>query len=109
MCISCNHVVTKMLHAVLLLWKFLVNANSVYGLYLIGFKADDSVTYGTHRSLPVNVIDAWQLGRLSSDMTRRVENIIKRSAQPTEQALEQVFVQNKAVFHKKCLSKYDGA
>ena len=47
-----------MLHAVLILWKFLANANSVYGLYLIGFKADDSVTYGTHRSLPVNVIDA---------------------------------------------------
>ena len=68
-----------MFHAVLLLWKFLANANSVYGLYLIGFKADDTATYGTYRLLPVNVIDAWQLSGLSNDMTRRVKTLIERS------------------------------
>ena len=49
------------------------------------------------------MIDAWQLGGFSNDITRRVENFIKRSAQTTEQALEQVFVKKKAIFHKKCL------
>ena len=91
-----------MFHAVLLLWKFLANANSVYGLYLIGFKADDPATYGTYRLLPVNVIDAWQLSGLSNDMTRRVKTLIERS-------LKQAFVKNKAFFHMKCLSKYVGA
>ena len=90
-----------MFHAVLLLWKFLANANSVYDLYLIGFKADDPATNGTYRSLSVNVIDAWQLGGSSNHMTRRVKKVIKRSAQPLEQTLEQVFVKNKAVIHKK--------
>ena len=52
------------------------------------------------------MIDAWQLSWLSSDMTQRVKNVIKRS---TQQALEQAFVKNKAVFHKKFLSKYDEA
>ena len=89
------------MHAVLLLWKFLANANSVYDLYLIGFKADDPATNGTYRSLSVNVIDAWQLGGSSNHMTRRVKKVIKRSAQPLEQTLEQVFVKNKAVIHKK--------
>ena len=42
-------------------------------------------------------------------MTQWVKNVIKRSARHTEQALEQAFVKNKAVFYKKCLSKYDGA
>ena len=42
-------------------------------------------------------------------MTPRVKNLIKRSDRPTEQALEQTVFKNKAVFHKKCLSKYDGA
>ena len=64
------------------------------------------MTHGTYRSLLVNVIDAWQLSWLSSDMTQRVKNVIKRS---TQQALEQAFVKNKTVFHKKCLSKYDEA
>ena len=90
-----------MFHAVLLLWKFLANANSVYDLYLIGFKAHDPATNGTCRSLSVNVIDAWQLGGPSNHMTRRVKKVIKRSAQPLEQTLEQVFVKNKAVIHKK--------
>ena len=58
MYISYNHAVTKLLYAVLLLWKFLANANGVYGLYYIGFKADDPAKYSTYRSLPVNVIDA---------------------------------------------------
>ena len=70
--ISCNHVVTKLLYAVLLLWKFLANVNGVYGLCFIGFKADDPSTYGTYKSLPVNVIDACQLGGLSNEMIRRV-------------------------------------
>ena len=109
MYISCNHVVMKLLHAVLLLWKFLANANGVYGLYFIGFKADDPATYSTYRSLPVNVTDDWQHGGLSNDMIQRLENVIKRSAQPTEQTLEQAFVKNKAVFRKRCLCKYDGA
>ena len=105
--ISCNLVVAKLLHAVLLLFKFLANANGVYGLYFIGFKVDDPATYGTYGSLPVNVIDAWQLDGISNDMAQRVEIVIKTSAQPTKQALEQAFVKSKAVFRKKCLSKND--
>ena len=97
-----------MLHSVLLPWIFLANANGVYGLYLIVFKQGDPATYGTYRSSPVNVIDAWQLDGTSNDMTRREENVIERPAQPTEQALKQAFVKIKVVFHKECLSKYDG-
>lgn len=92
---------TKLLHAVLLLWKFLANANSVYDLCLIGFRADDPATNGTDRSLSLNVIDAWKLGGLSNHITRRVKSVIKRSAQPLEQNLGQAFVKNKAVIHKK--------
>ena len=80
MYISCNHVVIKLLNTVLLPRKFLATANSAYDFYLIGLKADDPATYGTYRSLPVNLIDAWQIGGLSSDMNRRVENAIKRFA-----------------------------
>ena len=95
----------KLLHAVLLLRKFLANATDVSSFYLIGFKAGNPGTQGTYRSLLVYVIEAWQAGGLSNDMTGRVKNIINRSAQLTEQA----FIKNKAVFHKKCLFKYDGA
>ena len=37
----------------------------------------------------------------SNDITQRVESVIKRSAQPSEQALEQAFVKNKAVFSQE--------
>ena len=80
MYISRNHVVTKLLHAVVLVWEFLANANGVYCSYFIGFKADNPAIYGTYRSWPINVIDTWQLGGLSNDMIQSVENVIKRSA-----------------------------
>lgn len=54
------------------------------------------------------MIGTSQLGELSNDINRRVENAISGSAQPTEQALEQAFVKSNAIFHKKCLSKCDG-
>lgn len=86
--ISCNHLLRKLLHAVLLLRKVLTNDHGVYGLDLVSFKADNPARKGTHRSLPVNVIDGWQLSGLSNDMTQRVENVIKRLVHPTEQAFE---------------------
>ena len=54
------------------------------------------------------MIGTSQLGELSDDINRRVENAISGSDQPTEQALEQAFVKSNAIFHKKCLSKCDG-
>ena len=64
---------------------------------LIEFRPNDSETYGTYQILPV----------LSQGLFSKKWN--GEISLPLDQALVRVFIDNKAIFQKKCMTKYGNA
>ena len=52
-------------------------------------------------------MQAYKINVLSPALKSKVERIISKSSATPEESLQWAFVENKAVFHKKCLIKYD--
>ena len=71
------------------------------------FLASNPETHGTYKSFPPNLMQAYKINVLSPALKSKVERIISKSSATPEESLQWAFVENKAVFHKKCLIKYD--
>ena len=71
------------------------------------FDATKPETYGTYKSFPPNLKKAIEVGALPTVLKGKVTKIIGQSSLSSEEALQQAFVENKAIFHKKCIVKYN--
>ena len=80
--------------------------SSYYFLFITGFKRDDPSTYGNYKTFPSDLKNAQNFGLLPTDLRQKVNSVAPKLNLPVAEALQKSFVENDAVFHKKCISKY---
>ena len=75
-------------------------------LFFAGFKRNNPSTYGSYNSFPSNLKNAQDFGLLPADLRQKVNSVATMLNLPVVEGLQKVFVENDAVFHKRCIIKY---
>ena len=72
-----------------------------------GFHAGDPETYGTYRTISNCLKEWWEAECLTVELRQKVLNLNSELlGLLVNQALQRALVENKAIFHKKCITKY---
>ena len=78
---------------------------SLFPLYY-SFKRDDPSMYGSYKTFLSHLKNAQDFGLLPADMRQKVNSVAANLNLPVVEALQKVFLENDAVFCKKCITKY---
>ena len=88
-------------------------ASGFRGIYYIyyfplitGFKRDYPSTYGSYKTFPFDLKNAQDFGLLPAVLRQKVNSVAGKLSLSVVEALQKVFVENNAVFHKRCITKY---
>ena len=70
---------------------------------MTGFKRDDPSMYGSYKTFPSDLKNAQYFGLLPADLRQKVNSAAAKLNLPMVEALLKAFVENDAVFHKRCI------
>ena len=78
----------------------------LFPLYYESFKCNDPSTYGNYKTFPSDQKNAQDFSLLLADLRQKGNSVAAKLNWPVVEALQKAFVENDAVFNKRCITKY---